>query len=164
MGVINHPPWDHRRFTIYSELFCGMLLTFLPIFFRITSLSLPAKQPWKNMAKCVIIWINKSRLYCQNKAGYTETECIFHGTNCVPSYRSAQTHTCLLGTKTFRATGQTLASPPPIIPTPLTKLLPFWPTTFSNAFSWKKMIKFRFKVHWNLFPGVQLTINQHWLR
>ena len=99
MDVINYPPWDHRRFTIYSELFCGMLLTFLPIFFRITSLSLPAKQPWKNMAKCVIIWINKSRLYCQNKAGYTETECIFHGTNCVPSYRSAQTHTCLPGNK-----------------------------------------------------------------
>ena len=68
------------------------------------------------------------------------------------------------GTKTFRATGQTLASPPPIIPTPLTKSLPFCPTTFSNAFFWMKMIKFRFKVHWNLFPGVQLTINQHWLR
>ena len=23
---------------------------------------------------------------------------------------------------------------------------------------------FRFKFHWNLFPGVQLTINQHWFR
>ena len=33
---------------------------------------------------------------------------------------------------------------------------------FSNAFSWKKMIKFLFKFHWNLFPWVQLTISQHW--
>ena len=39
-----------------------------------------------------------------------------------------------------------------------------WQTTFSNAFSGMKMIKFRFKFHWNLFPGVQLTINHHWFR
>ena len=32
-----------------------------------------------------------------------------------------------------------------------------WQTTFSNAFSWLKVIhKFRFKFRWNLFP-VQLT-------
>ena len=26
------------------------------------------------------------------------------------------------------------------------------------------MIEFRFKFHWNMFPGVQLTISQHWFR
>ena len=47
---------------------------------------------------------------------------------------------------------------------PWTKWPPFWQTTFSNAFSWMKRIKIGFKFHWNLFPGVQLTINQHWFR
>ena len=37
-------------------------------------------------------------------------------------------------------------------------------TTFSNAFSWMKMIKFRLRFHWSLFPRVQLTILQHWFR
>ena len=37
-------------------------------------------------------------------------------------------------------------------------------TTFSNAFSWMKMYEFRLKFHWTLFPGVQLTIFQHWFR
>ena len=33
--------------------------------------------------------------------------------------------------------------------------------TFSNAFSWMKMCKFRLRFHRNLFPTVQLTIFQH---
>ena len=37
-------------------------------------------------------------------------------------------------------------------------------TTFSNAFSWMKMYEFRLRFHWNLFPGIQLTIFQHWFR
>ena len=37
-------------------------------------------------------------------------------------------------------------------------------TTFSNAFSWMKMYKFRLKFHWHLFLGVQLNILQHWFR
>ena len=37
-------------------------------------------------------------------------------------------------------------------------------TTFSNAFSWMKMFKFRLRFHWNLFPRVQLTLFQHWFR
>ena len=37
-------------------------------------------------------------------------------------------------------------------------------TTFSNAFSWMKMYKFRLTVHWSLFLGVQTTISHHWLR
>ena len=45
-----------------------------------------------------------------------------------------------------------------------TKWPPFWQTIFSKAFSWMKIRKYRFKFHWNLFPGVQLTINRHWLR
>ena len=45
---------------------------------------------------------------------------------------------------------------------PWTKRPPFWQTTFSNAFSWLKILEFRFKIHWNFFPGVQLTISHHW--
>ena len=37
-------------------------------------------------------------------------------------------------------------------------------TTLSNAFSWMKMLEFRLKIHWSLFPRVQLTIFQHWFR
>ena len=37
-------------------------------------------------------------------------------------------------------------------------------TTFSSAFSWMKMYKFRLKFHWNLFLRVQLTIFHHWFR
>ena len=33
-------------------------------------------------------------------------------------------------------------------------------TTCSNAFSWMKMLKFRLRFHWSLFPRVQLTILQ----
>ena len=37
-------------------------------------------------------------------------------------------------------------------------------TTFSNAFSWMKMVEFRLKFHWNLFLRVLWTIFQHWFR
>ena len=39
-----------------------------------------------------------------------------------------------------------------------------WQMTISHAFSWMKMIEFRFKCHWNWFSGIQSTINQHWFR
>ena len=45
---------------------------------------------------------------------------------------------------------------------PWTKWLPFLQRTLSNEFSWMKMVEFRFELHWNLFPGVQLTVKQHW--
>ena len=35
-------------------------------------------------------------------------------------------------------------------------------TTYSNAFSWMKIVVFWWQFHWNLFPKVQLTIFQHW--
>ena len=35
--------------------------------------------------------------------------------------------------------------------------------TFSNAFSWMKIVLL-FKIHWDLFLMVQLTICQHWFR
>ena len=44
------------------------------------------------------------------------------------------------------------------------KLAAIYHTTFSNAFSWLKMYKFRLRFHWNLFPRVQLTLFQHWCR
>ena len=36
-----------------------------------------------------------------------------------------------------------------------------WQTPFSNAFSWMEMIKFRFKFHRYIFPGVHLTVCHH---
>ena len=36
--------------------------------------------------------------------------------------------------------------------------------TFSTVFSWMKMYDFRFRFHWNVFPGVQLTIFPYWFR
>ena len=37
-------------------------------------------------------------------------------------------------------------------------------TTFSNSFSWMKIFEFRLKFRRNMFPGVQLTISEHWFR
>ena len=37
-------------------------------------------------------------------------------------------------------------------------------TSFSNAFSWKKLFEFRLKFHWSLFPRAQFPIIQHWFR
>ena len=37
-------------------------------------------------------------------------------------------------------------------------------TTFSNTFSLMKFILFLIEFHWNMFPGVELTLCQHWFR
>ena len=47
---------------------------------------------------------------------------------------------------------------------PQTRWQTFWQMTFSNAFSWMKILEFRFKFHWNLFLRVKSTISQHWFR
>ena len=47
---------------------------------------------------------------------------------------------------------------------PWTKWTPIWQTTISDAFCWMRMTEFRIAFHWNLFPGVQMTINQYWFR
>ena len=44
------------------------------------------------------------------------------------------------------------------------KMATIFQTTFSNAFSWKKMHVFRLGFHWSLFLGVQLTMFNHWVR
>ena len=44
------------------------------------------------------------------------------------------------------------------------KIASIFQTTFSNGFSWMKLYEFRLKFHWGLFPGVELTIFQHWFR
>ena len=44
------------------------------------------------------------------------------------------------------------------------KMATIFQMTFSNAFSWMKMYEFWLRFHWILFPRVQLTIFQHWLR
>ena len=35
---------------------------------------------------------------------------------------------------------------------------------FWKAFSWMKILEFRWKFHWSLFLWVQLTISEHWFR
>ena len=37
-------------------------------------------------------------------------------------------------------------------------------TTISNVFTWKKMVIFVSRFHWNLFPRDKLTIFLHWFR
>ena len=44
------------------------------------------------------------------------------------------------------------------------KMAAIFQRTFSNAFSWMKIYKFKLRFHWSLFPRVQLTIFQHWFR
>ena len=39
-----------------------------------------------------------------------------------------------------------------------------FPDDISNAFSWMKIYQFRLRFHWCLFPRIQLTISQHWLK
>ena len=48
-----------------------------------------------------------------------------------------------------------------LIHLPLDKMAAILAEDFSNAFSSIKMIKLQLQFHWNLFPTVQLTINQH---
>ena len=76
----------------------------------------------------------------------SKCRCFCPGTVCHPSNKQQMSEVVLL-------------IPRP----PWTKGPPFRQTTFSNEFSWMKMVEFRFKLHWNLFPGVQLAISQHWL-
>ena len=45
-----------------------------------------------------------------------------------------------------------------------TKCPPFWQTTFSNEFSLKKMVEFRFKIHWNIFPWVMTNFTDAYMR
>ena len=47
---------------------------------------------------------------------------------------------------------------------PLDKMATILAGNISIAFSWMKMIQFWFNFHCTMFPGVQLTISQHWLR
>ena len=42
------------------------------------------------------------------------------------------------------------------------KMAVIFQRTFSNAFSWMKMIEFRLEFHWSWLLGVQLTIFQQW--
>ena len=42
------------------------------------------------------------------------------------------------------------------------KMAAIFQTTFSNAFSWMKIILFWLRCHWNMFSSVQLTLFQHW--
>ena len=44
------------------------------------------------------------------------------------------------------------------------KMAAIFQTTFSNAFSWMKMYKFRLRFHWNFFPRVQIIIFHHCFR
>ena len=46
----------------------------------------------------------------------------------------------------------------------LGKMAAIFQTTFSNAFSWMEVFKFRLTFHWSLFPRVHLTWFLHWFR
>ena len=44
------------------------------------------------------------------------------------------------------------------------KIAASFQTTFSNAFSWMKIYKFRLRFHLNFFPSIQITIFHHCFR
>ena len=44
------------------------------------------------------------------------------------------------------------------------KMAAIFQTTFSNAFSWTKMLELRVIFHWTVFFMAQLIISQHWFR
>ena len=44
------------------------------------------------------------------------------------------------------------------------KMAAIFQTTFSNAFSWRKIYELWLRFHWSLFLRVQLTIFKHWFR
>ena len=44
------------------------------------------------------------------------------------------------------------------------KMATIFQTTFSNTFSLMKIVVFWWKFNWNLFPRVQLTIFEYWIR
>ena len=44
------------------------------------------------------------------------------------------------------------------------KMAAIFQTTFWNALSWMNVYRFLLRFHWSLFPGVQITIFQHWFR
>ena len=46
----------------------------------------------------------------------------------------------------------------------LDKMAAIMQMTFSNTFSCKEIVLFRFKFNWNLFPSFQLIIFYHWFR
>ena len=73
----------------------------------------------------------------------------------------------------IRHLGQNMCVRQPLNNFPVYKELTHWgrdkmaavsQTTLSNAFSWMKMLEFRFKFHLSLFLRVQFTIFQHWFR
>ena len=47
---------------------------------------------------------------------------------------------------------------------PLDKMAAVLADDIFKCIFWTKMVIFRLKFYWNLFPEVQLTINQHWFR
>ena len=46
----------------------------------------------------------------------------------------------------------------------LDKMASISQTAFSNAFSWMKILEFRFEFHWHMFLRVQLSLSLHWFR
>ena len=60
----------------------------------------------------------------------------------------------------FETAMKALNSPVPYTNCDQDKMPPFWQTAMTNAFSWMKMIELLFEFHWNVFPGVQLTISK----
>ena len=80
----------------------------------------------------------------------------FHGEKCVYCYSNANAFIALDPVDNKLVLVQGLS--------PARKIAAISHTTFTDAFSWMKMLEVGFKFHWNLFLMIQLTISQHWFR
>ena len=91
--------------------------------------------------------------------------------SCLPLWQDSQLRVtpCCHQTVTLNPPADVRQAPTYDIPITLThsgrdKMAVIYQTTFSNAFSWMKIIKFWLKFHLSLFLRVQLTIFHHWFR
>ena len=106
------------------------------------------------MARCIgarsglRIWSNKNHVSIQNYISYAKYASVYHW------MVDVKLHISLI----FPWGCDELTH------LPWTKWPTSWQTTISDAFSWMTMIEFWFEFHWSLFPGAQLTINQHLFR
>ena len=105
----------------------------------------------------------KCKFYCLHRghgAKFPRTFCSHHllqneNNSCILyPFQHAVAYLSWARTRTIRATS---ARSWPLTHWGRDKMADFRQTTFSNVFSWMKMLPYWFKFHWNMFLDVQLT-------
>ena len=108
-------------------------------------------------------WVFVQLQYFQQNIAISSFKAILYIKHHKPNIRPAYIHSMILRTG-FQLLSRKHSRKLFLTHLPWTKWPPLWQTTIENAFSWMKIIEYRFEFHWNLFPGDELTISQHWFR